>query len=103
MVWPDFEKPTRPIHAGPSWLKPDFNSTYIIRALWTTVPMAALARDGHFSFQLFDGGTLQTRNVHLRDAQPLGDLCLGQLVDEAQVHDPSLARRQVAHRLVDQI
>src|SRR5438552_9910779 len=50
-----------------------------------------LARNGQLFLQLLDGGPLQPGDVHLRDAKPLGDLGLGQLIDEAQVHDPSLA------------
>src|SRR4051812_1162743 len=36
----------------------------------------------------------QTGHVHLRDAHPLGDLRLGEALEEAQVEDGALAARQ---------
>src|SRR5256886_1222111 len=69
----------------------------------SATPVSALARYRQLFLELLDGGPLQPGDVHLRDSEPLGDLRLGQFIDEAQVHYPPLTRRQVAHRLIEQV
>src|SRR5215471_9092131 len=52
----------------------------------------------HVLAELLQRGALEAGDVHLADAQALGDLGLGHLLEEAHDHDPPLALVQVLHR-----
>ena len=48
-----------------------------------------------------DGGAEDPRDLHLRDADPLADLALRQVLDEAQVQDLAVALRQRLEPLLE--
>src|SRR5205807_1582452 len=47
--------------------------------------------------EVLQRGSLQARDVHLADAEPLGDLRLGHLVEEPHDHDPALPLIEMLH------
>src|ERR1035441_15207 len=53
--------------------------------------------------QVLHSRPLEPGHVHLGDAQPLGHLGLGQLLDEAQSHDAALAGTEMGHRPLDDV
>src|SRR5215471_9140473 len=53
--------------------------------------------------QLLQRGALQAGDVHLADAQALGDLGLGHLLEEAHDHDPALALVEVLHGALEDL
>src|SRR5215471_7134080 len=53
--------------------------------------------------QLLQRGALQAGDVHLADAQALGDLGLGHLLEEPHDHDPPLALVEVLHRALQHL
>src|SRR4051812_8571476 len=48
----------------------------------------------HVLSELLERGALKTRDVHLADTEPLGDLRLRHLLVEPHRHDRSLTRRE---------
>src|SRR5438093_2800943 len=53
--------------------------------------------------ELLQRGTLKARDMHLADAEPLGDLRLRHLLVEPHGHDCALTRRQVLHRALENV
>src|SRR5215471_8599806 len=53
--------------------------------------------------ELLERGALQAGDVHLADAQALGDLGLGHLLEEPHDHDPALALVEVLHGALEDL